>query len=84
MYSVSSPKNERVSEPFTWLDHVVMSYLNNTSVNNSKIGVFLKVLTDDFFRTIFHLFEAGIANAISSSKWRKLSIIYEQKYIFKM
>ena len=34
---------------------------------------------DDFFKTIFHSFEAGIANAISSYKWRK-RIIFKKKY----
>ena len=33
----------------------------------------------DYFQTIFHSFEAGIANPISSSKYK-----YEQIHIFKM
>ena len=33
----------------------------------------------EFFRTIFHSFEAGIANAISSSKWQKNNDIYANK-----
>ena len=36
----------------------------------------------ELFRTIFHLFEAGIVNAISSSKRRKI-IIFMQKYTSK-
>ena len=30
------------------------------------------------FVSSFHLFEAGIANAISSFKWMKNNIIYEK------
>ena len=33
----------------------------------------------ELFSTIFHSFEAGIANAISSSKWRKI-IIFMKEY----
>ena len=33
----------------------------------------------ELLRTIFHLFEAGIANAISSSKWRKMIIFMKKK-----
>ena len=32
----------------------------------------------ELFRTIFHSFEAGIANAIPGSKWRKM-IIFMKK-----
>ena len=32
----------------------------------------------ELFAFIFHSFEAGIANAISSFKWRKTSYIYEK------
>ena len=35
----------------------------------------------ELFRTIFHSFEAGIANAISSSKWRKV-MIFMSKWTF--
>ena len=33
--------------------------------------------TAELFVSIFHSFEAGIANAISSFKWMKTSIIYK-------
>ena len=39
----------------------------------------INTFADTLFQTIFHLFEAGIANAISSSKWRKI-IIFMKKY----
>ena len=35
-------------------------------------------------RTIFPSFAAGIANAISSSKWRKIIIFMWKVYVFKM
>ena len=36
---------------------------------------------DVVLTSIFHSFEAGIANAISSFKWMKNNIIYEKKDI---
>ena len=38
----------------------------------------------EFFQTIFHSFEAGIAKAISRSKRLKISISMKKKYIFRM
>ena len=38
----------------------------------------------ELFWTIFHSFEAGIANAISSSKWRKIITFVQKIYVFKM
>ena len=51
-------------EPDTWLCDQVTSF---------------NPYTAELFRIIFHSFEAGIADAISSSKWRKKNIIM-QKY----
>ena len=33
-----------------------------------------------FFQTIFHSFEAGIANAISSFKWRKIFLFMKNRH----
>ena len=37
-----------------------------------------------YIQNTFHSFEYRIANAISRSKWRKIIIIYEEIYVFKM
>ena len=40
-----------------------------TTIINMKLNPYAA----EFFQTIFNSFEAGIANAISSSKWRKIN-----------
>ena len=54
---------------------------NNAGFRFRATGIrrFIDPYAGEFFRTIFNSFEAGIANAISSSIWRKI-IIFMQKY----
>ena len=42
---------------------------------------FLSPCPAELFVSIFHSFEAGIANAISSFKWKKNNIVYEKIFI---
>ena len=66
------------------LDHRLWRWLNIKPAQGMCFFTAFNPYAAEILRTIFHSFEAGIANAISSSKWRKNIYVHEKMYFFKI